>query len=249
MENIYAPANRQSDRLVPVDNTVLISTPEGIDIEQQIAGPLVRAMALLLDTLFKLVIQFTCYYLLTLLGYSGAGLFMLLLFSLEWFYAVLFEVLWNGQTPGKAAMSIRVIHDDGTPISWRASMLRNLVRFVDLLPFAYQLGCISMVLSRDFKRLGDWVAGTLVVYSGTRSDDVLGCHNTETPRAQPMAPPIPMRSDEQLAIIRFNVLSQRVSESRAFEIANLLFPITQCKNEKAVKQLQRMASWFRGVRQ
>jgi uncharacterized RDD family membrane protein YckC len=80
---------------------------------------------------------------LALLGKLGAGLGSLLMFGVSWWYMVLFEVLRQGRSPGKQWMGLRVVHDDGTPVGWSASLLRNLLRFVDLLPFGYFLGAIS----------------------------------------------------------------------------------------------------------
>lgn len=231
----------------PAENKVVISTPEGVDLELQVAGPLVRAIAFLFDTSFKLVIQLTCYYLLKQLGGSGLGLFMLVIFSLDWLYSVMFEVLWRGKTPGKAIMGIQVIHEDGTPVSWSASMLRNLIRFIDLLPFAYQVGLITMLLTRHFKRLGDLVAGTLVVYNEVQAE-AYDLKVVPQANMNPKVPPMPMSPDEQLAIIHFDELSYRISESRACEIANTLSDVVGCKNIAALKELRQIASWFRGAK-
>jgi uncharacterized RDD family membrane protein YckC len=80
---------------------------------------------------------------LAFLGQLGMGLGSLLLFAVSWWYMVLFEVLRQGRSPGKQWMGLRVIHDNGTPVGWSASLLRNLLRFVDLLPFGYAFGAIS----------------------------------------------------------------------------------------------------------
>ncbi|MBC7287208.1 MAG: RDD family protein, partial [Armatimonadetes bacterium] len=78
-------------------------------------------------------------------------------------YFIIFEMLWNGQSPGKRAARIRVIRDDGTPITFVESAIRNLLRIVDFLPFYYGVGLLSILLSRRNKRLGDFAAGTVVV--------------------------------------------------------------------------------------
>ncbi len=74
---------------------------------------------------------------LAFLGKLGAGLGLLLTFIMTWWYMVLFEVLNQGRSPGKQMMGLRVVHDDGTPVGWAASLLRNLLRFADILPFGY----------------------------------------------------------------------------------------------------------------
>lgn len=88
-------------------------------------------------------------------------------FFLEWLYPVVFEVYSNGATPGKKLCNIQVLHDDGTPIGWGASFSRNTLRFIDFLPFFYACGLLTMWLNQDSKRLGDLLAGTVVVYRMT----------------------------------------------------------------------------------
>lgn len=87
----------------------------------------------------------------------------LVIFLLNWGYFTLFEAFWNGQTPGKRVARIRVIQRSGRPIGLFESMARNLVRYVDQIPFFYAVGVISMFVSRQHQRLGDLAAGTLVV--------------------------------------------------------------------------------------
>jgi uncharacterized RDD family membrane protein YckC len=87
-------------------------------------------------------------------------LFLLVLF---YGYFAIFEAIWNGQTPGKRRMGIRVIKDSGRPITPAESVARNLLRLVDQLPTLYAVGVVSIALSKQNKRLGDFVAGTIVV--------------------------------------------------------------------------------------
>lgn len=79
-------------------------------------------------------------------------------------YFAFFEAIWNGQTPGKRFAQIRVIKDDGRPISAYDSITRNLLRIVDELPTMYFVGIVSVLFSSQNKRLGDYVAGTIVVH-------------------------------------------------------------------------------------
>jgi hypothetical protein len=85
-------------------------------------------------------------------------------FIFFWGYYIFFEMLWNGQTPGKRWVGLRVIRTDGTPITLSESFIRNLTRLVDFLPAAYGIGIISMFLDKQSRRLGDLAAGTLVVH-------------------------------------------------------------------------------------
>ena len=90
---------------------------------------------------------------------------ILLVFAGEWFDPVLFEVLADGQTVGKRAVGIRVVHEDGTRIGWSASLLRNLLLAADWIPGTGALGLASMLASARFRRLGDRAAGTLVIHA------------------------------------------------------------------------------------
>jgi uncharacterized RDD family membrane protein YckC len=91
------------------------------------------------------------------------SLFGLSLFLVSWFYFVIFEMLWDGRSPGKRAMGIRVIRDEGGRISFYTSLLRNLLRVADWLPAFYFVAIIAMFAGRKWKRLGDIAAGTVVV--------------------------------------------------------------------------------------
>ena len=89
------------------------------------------------------------------------------MFLLEFGYFALFEIFWNGQTPGKRYAQVRVIKDDGRPIGAYEAIVRNAVRLIDWLPAMYGVGLISIFASRKSKRLGDFVAGTVVVHEKT----------------------------------------------------------------------------------
>lgn len=89
---------------------------------------------------------------------------MLISFIFLWGYYVFFEMLWNGQSPGKRWVKLRVIRTDGTPITLSESIIRNLVRLVDFMPAYYGVGVIAMFLNDQARRLGDLAAGTLVVH-------------------------------------------------------------------------------------
>lgn len=93
----------------------------------------------------------------------AVGIFFLIVFLLQWGYFALFEAFANGRTPGKRVAKIRVIHQSGRGITFVEALARNLVRFVDYLPSFYAVGIVAMFLSRRHQRLGDMVAGTLVV--------------------------------------------------------------------------------------
>ena len=148
-----------------------IETPEQIDISFQKAGIGSRFYAALIDTLVLALIVFIGFYVKwnfiselgdTLGNWLGA-LGGILVFALFWGYYMVFEVTTNGQSLGKQALGLRVIKDGGYPISFSDSAIRNLVRVVDFLPFFYGAGLMAMLMTSDWKRLGDLAAGTLVV--------------------------------------------------------------------------------------
>jgi uncharacterized RDD family membrane protein YckC len=84
-------------------------------------------------------------------------------FATQWLFWTVSEVFWNGQTPGKRLLRIRVVREDGGPIGFFESAVRNLCRVVDFAPVAYAAGLLTMLVTRQNRRLGDLLAGTLLV--------------------------------------------------------------------------------------
>ncbi len=207
------------NRSQKLDTRRYIDTPEGIAISISVAGPVTRALAWTIDFLIRLGIYFILSMIFSTMGKFGMGLLMISIFVMEWFYPVLFEVLREGATPGKKAMGLVVVHDDATPVGWSASMVRNLLRTVDFLPLFYGFGIISILLSKDFKRMGDIVAGTLVIYKQKKH---------ETPAVELQAAVVPGYSlglAEQQAILSFAERSHLMSEERTNELATLTGPL------------------------
>jgi uncharacterized RDD family membrane protein YckC len=155
---------------------ISIRTPENIELSYALAGPGSRAAAYFLDLMIMSVIlqvalNLFIALLATLLEAVGAdgrlwaaAISGLLMFALYNCYFILFEWLWNGQTPGKRLLHIRVIKQGGYALRFFDTILRNLLRVIDFLPFFYGVGLASLVLTRDSQRVGDLVAGTIVVY-------------------------------------------------------------------------------------
>ena len=153
-----------------MDEHVSIVTPDQIDLEFELAGLGSRALALLVDALViggaVLALVFAAVFggLRAVLGTWGIALLVFGVFLAQWGYFLLFEALNGGQTPGKKNSGIRVVRDDGLPLGWREAALRNLVRAADMMPFpACLVGALSVGLSKRGKRLGDLLAGTIVV--------------------------------------------------------------------------------------
>jgi uncharacterized RDD family membrane protein YckC len=91
-----------------------------------------------------------------------AGL-VVVTFAILWGYFVFFEMVWGGRTPGKRLFGLRVMRAGGYPVDLAASAVRNLVRYVDALPGPYSVGVVTMFLSGQWQRLGDFAGGTVVV--------------------------------------------------------------------------------------
>ncbi len=203
-----------------LDTSRAIETPEGVELGLRLAGPAPRFLAWLIDMLIRGAVYLGLSMVLPFFGRMGIGLLLISFFLIEWFYPVLFEVYRQGATPGKRSMGLRVMHDDGTPVGWSASLVRNLLRAVDFLPLLYGFGLASMLLSRDFKRLGDLAAGTLVVYSDKTPVP------PSLPAVTPQAPPLPLTTPEQRAVVEFAERAALLTPERVNELADLAAPLT-----------------------
>lgn len=225
-----------------LDTRLALATPEGVDLTLVPAGAMVRASAFAIDLLIRGGLLFVLAMVLGLLGKLGSGLFLLLLFLVEWFYPVLFELLNRGATPGKKAMGICVVESDGRPVGFAASVIRNLLRTADFLPFLFGFGILFMLFHPRFQRLGDLAAGTLVVWAP------VAIKVPVLPAAPVMAPAGKLRLVEQQALIAFAERSPRLSPSRQQELGNILEILTQASGERGVQKLQGMARWLAGDR-
>ena len=219
-----------------------IETPEGVELQLRAAGPVARVLAFGIDLLLRGVILVLLSIALSIVGNFGKGLFLIVVFLMEWFYPVLFEVYRHGETPGKRMFGLRVLNDNGTPVGWGPSLVRNLLRAVDFMPAFYGFGLASMLLNRDFKRLGDLAAGTIVVYQEPTLQHIA------IPEVPAIAPPLGLNLSEQRALITFAERSQRLTEVRAEELADLLTPLTGVHGRAGIQRLYQMANWLVGKR-
>lgn len=219
-----------------------VETPEGVELGLKVAGPPVRLFAWLLDAFIRTTGYFLLLIPLAFLEELGFGLLLLVAFLGEWFYPVLFEVKGGGATPGKKRLGLVVLHDDGTPVGWSASVVRNLVRFADFLPVGYGFGLATMLLNRDFKRLGDLAAGTIVVH---RDRAPL---REGFPPGRPDPPGALLHLAEQRSILEFARRLPTWTEARAAELADLLAPLTRATGRDGIERLVGMANWLVGRR-
>ena len=151
-----------------------IETPEQTLLEFPLAGIGSRFLAIALDTLLQvgayivlglIVAAVSLAGFLPALGKQwGIAIAIFLAFAVQFGYYTTFESIWNGQTPGKRWTHLRVIQDSGRPISAFDAILRNLLRIVDQLPTLYAVGIVTILISRENKRVGDYAAGTVVIH-------------------------------------------------------------------------------------
>ncbi len=229
-----------------LDTTKKIETPEGVELPLTCAGFYARSIAWLVDALIQGVLLLLLGIALPSLGDFGMGLFLLAIFLINWFYPVLFEIYMHGQTPGKKIMRIQVLLMDGALVNWGASMLRNLLRTVDFLPFFYVLGFIAMLFSKDFRRLGDLAANTMVVYKRHQQ------HQIDIPVSQALTPALALTAREQQSIVSYAERMRQFSPERAEELARYAAPLVKNlpdnKNFPATERLLGIANYLAGHR-
>jgi uncharacterized RDD family membrane protein YckC len=181
-----------SNESIDLRDQLSIETPELVGIEFPLAGIGSRCVALLVDS-FVQGFSFVVFLIITIFIFAALprtatvphdtpsadpakwaiALMILIPFLLQWGYFALFEAFWNGQTPGKRMLRLRVIQQSGRPIGLFESMARNLIRIIDMLPGFYLIGAVCIFATRRQQRLGDMVAGTLVVHSVPTETSIL----------------------------------------------------------------------------
>jgi uncharacterized RDD family membrane protein YckC len=193
-QNRY-PGSKELGRDSFDKDQISIDTPELVSIEMPLAGIGSRFIALLVDYLIwgaglvvLIIIAIITLPAMHAFNVKSAqwaeAIVIFLLFLLNWGYFTLFEAFWNGRTPGKRVARIRVIQRSGRSIGLLESMARNLVRYVDQLPFFYAVGVITMFVTSQHQRLGDLAAGTLVVRDRDPESPLWGDSGSRTFTAQ-----------------------------------------------------------------
>ena len=177
------------------EETLNIPTPENVSFDYDVAGIGSRFIAALVDTLLIVLLLVLVTLLMSLAlgtflgemsdqitGYWVLAIVGLVTFAIFWGYYIFFEMLWNGQTPGKRWVNLRVVRIDGMPITLAESLIRNLVRLIDFIPMLYGVGVVTMFINGHSRRLGDLAAGTLVVRERTREVTLESLANDYPPR-------------------------------------------------------------------
>jgi uncharacterized RDD family membrane protein YckC len=186
-----------------LDDELIIETPERVELHFVLANVGNRFLAAAIDHLIQGALLFGVGLLLYAIsgwqfgggiGMWAAAIAVLIIFVIVWGYFVLFETVWNGQTPGKRIMKLRVVREDGRPIRFYEAFVRNLLRLlVDLMPpFSYAIGVVSIMFSPRSKRVGDLVAGTVVVKERATEapslEEIIRISDTEQRRMEQAAP-------------------------------------------------------------
>ncbi|MFC1759364.1 RDD family protein [Planctomycetota bacterium] len=222
-----------------IDTTIQIVTPENISFQYEVAGPFRRLPAFLIDFAIRAIVLFVLSFALAMLAFFDELMIALLLvtwFVMEWFYGALFETYWNGQTIGKRLVGIRVLSYDGQPINGLQGVMRNVLRAADLMPIvppsafggdlqiAIPTGLIAIlvpIFNRRYQRLGDLVAGTIVVVEERKWSPTIT--KVEDPRIPQLAAllPVTLRLSSKMnrAISAFVERRKYLSPGRRHEIA------------------------------
>lgn len=203
-----------------IDSMQAFETPEGVSLGLNPAGPLPRAMALLID----LVLQNIIISVMTIVGrmlYFGGfggvadGVFAIIIFVWFNFYFVYCEAKY-GKTLGKHILKLQVVSDTGRPIGFSTAFIRNLIRPIEFLPLFFGSALVVMLFNAKFKRIGDIVAGSLVVYNYQAAN----FSNIVEKTPQPL--PRSLKLEEQRTILEFGERSATISQARATELATYL---------------------------
>jgi len=252
-----------------------IVTPENVPLELELANPLERGVALIIDTLITAAVTVPIAAILTALSGTGpvgrvanlgsldTPLRFLFLYALALplvivTYHSLLEGLYGGQTLGKKLMNLRVIRNDGTVPDLAAALIRNVLRFVDYMPCTCGIGFTVMLLSAQFRRLGDYAAGTLVIREGRTTPPALPEEELPPMDLQVLTPlavaNIGRLSSEQILALRYFLLRapqlpqdlrEEMAKELASKVANLLWDGNPPENLPAERLIEEVVWLYR----
>lgn len=236
-----------------LDTLYTIRTPEVTDINLRPAGVVSRARAFLVDFFIRVLLVIAVSWAFVTIIYSAGdtagkvilGIWLIFIFIVYWLYPVLFETFWNGQTPGKKLLGLRVVQDNGSQITFSASLIRNLLRVVDVLPFSYAGGMVCMFLNPQFRRCGDIISGSMVVYvvkSQYKVDKKILAN------VSAINPPLALSKNERVAIMLFIERLPKLPQERAQELANNLLEDTSVPEMQRIDTIKSWAKSMLGER-
>jgi uncharacterized RDD family membrane protein YckC len=208
-----------------ISEALPIETPEGITFTYELASLSDRGKAFVVDLLIRVAVVVVVGVLfMVFLGpalLAGVGIWLIIAFLVEWGYYVLFEMIWDGQSPGKRLFELRVVKTAGHPIGFYESALRNLLRAADIVPLTYATGVLSVLCTRRFQRLGDLAADTIVVHERK------AWFGPQTPRGgdvlpQPDLRGVALSNRERRLLQEFVMRKDRLHPDRREELAEIL---------------------------
>jgi uncharacterized RDD family membrane protein YckC len=217
-----------------VDRTLEVRTPESIAFSYELAGLGSRFLALIVDQAIQVVVLIAMF--AGVIAWAAANvprrslpagdvkvgesiaiaIFAVIAFVVLFGYFIVFEAVWNGQTPGKKLLGIRVVRDGGYPIDFGASLIRNLIRVGEQIIGYYAIAAISALISPENKRLGDFAAGTIVVRDARLAQPTDLRERTDEPVYAPTAY---LSGDERALVKRFLERRDALGEDRRRELA------------------------------
>jgi uncharacterized RDD family membrane protein YckC len=226
------------------DTVVSAETPEGIVMELRPAGLTARCYAFMIDGAIRLALLISLASLLGPMRGLGQALMYITAFTFEWLYPVAFELSPWAATPGKRALRLKTVMDNGLPITPAASFTRNLLRVADFLPFGYGFAVVSMLVRKDFKRLGDIAAATLVVYQPRPAPKIA---LSDVP---PLAPVLSLQPRDQAALMTLAARSAHITRERVDELAALAAPVAGMTGAgpQTTRGVLGVAQWLLGRR-
>jgi len=228
-----------------LDTVVAVETPEGIQLELRPAGLIVRLYAFSVDWLIRLAVLYAVAMATAFLGGLGVAVWLIVIFACEWLYPIVFELRPGGATPGKRVFKIKVVMDNGLPVTPAASITRNLLRAADFLPFGFGFAALSMLLRTDYKRLGDIAAATMVVHE---PPPVAIQVMADIP---PLTPVMPLAPRTQAALIALAARASRLTDERVDELAAMAAPVSgdaRRSGPRVTRRVLGVAQWALGKR-
>lgn len=239
-----------------LDTTAAIITPERVRFRYRVAGPGRRAAAWAVDAVIQaLVLMFggAIVAALSMIGFEGIGLggFMVMLFTVQWFYGAFFETMLAGRTPGKLIVGLRVVTLEGAPAEVRQFVLRNLMNGADFLPLLFGVGVLVMTWDGSNRRIGDRVAGTVVVdeQAMAMGEGVVIDPPIQDEERRMLPAAMPLSIEEVRAIEDFLRRRDRFGDARARELASVLADPIRSAHQLAIDDPVRVLvlAWARAT--
>jgi uncharacterized RDD family membrane protein YckC len=217
-----------------VDRTLDVRTPESIAFSYELAGLGSRFLALMVDQVIQIAVLLAIFFGVVYTGARlavrhaapgawhplaqsiGVAVALFVVFVVLFGYFIVFEAVWNGQTPGKKLVGLRVVRDGGYPIDFGASLIRNLIRIGEWILGYYFLSAVCALLSAENKRIGDFAAGTIVV----RDSRLAAPRNlAESPSTPSVSAAAHLTLDERALLERFLERRDSLGTGRRKELA------------------------------